>query len=59
MLYVFDMNGKIQYLQKLDSKLFPQPEGIAFMNNGDLLISNEGRKDLATIVRFNYKHLLR
>lgn len=55
MLYVFDMNGKIQYLQKLDSKLFPQPEGITFMKNGDMLISNEGTKDLATIVRFNYK----
>ena len=55
MFYVFDMNGKIQYLQKLDNKLFPQPEGIVFMKNGDMLISNEGTKDLATIVRFNYK----
>ncbi len=55
MLYVFDLNGKIQYLKKLDNKLFPQPEGITFMKNGDLLISNEGIKDFATIVRFNYK----
>lgn len=55
MLYVFDMNGKIQYLRKLDNKQFPQPEGITFLKNGDMLISNEGTKDLATIVRFNYK----
>lgn len=55
MFYVFDMNGKIQYLRKLDSKQFPQPEGITFLKNGDMLISNEGTKDLATIVRFNYK----
>ena len=55
MLYVFDVNGKIQFLGKLDNKLFPQPEGITFMKNGDMLISNEGTKDLATIVRFNYK----
>ena len=55
MFYVFDMNGKIQYLRKLDNKQFPQPEGITFLKNGDMLISNEGTKDLATIVRFNYK----
>jgi len=55
MFYVFDMNGEIQYLRKLDNKQFPQPEGITFLKNGDMLISNEGTKDLATIVRFNYK----
>jgi len=55
MFYVFDINGKIQYLRKLDNKQFPQPEGITFLKNGDMLISNEGTKDLATIVRFNYK----
>lgn len=54
-LFVFDMKGNIEYLERLDHKLFPQPEGITFMKNGDMLISNEGTKDLATIVRFNYK----
>ena len=55
MLFVFDMNGKIEYLGKLDHKLFTQPEGITFMKNGDMLISNEGRNDFATILRFNFK----
>jgi uncharacterized protein YjiK len=55
MLFVFDMNGKIEYLGKLDHKLFTQPEGITFMKNGDMLISNEGRNELATILRFNFK----
>jgi len=55
MLFVFDTNGKIEYLWKLDHKLFTQPEGITFMKNGDMLISNEGRNDFATILRFNFK----
>lgn len=54
-LFVFDMNGNIEYLETLDKDLFPQPEGITFLNNGDMLISNEGRKGSATLVRYNYK----
>jgi uncharacterized protein YjiK len=54
-LFVFDMTGKIEYLERLNKDLFPQPEGITFMKNGDMLISNEGRGKLATLVRFNYK----
>jgi uncharacterized protein YjiK len=53
-LFVFDMNGEIEYLEKLDPDLFPQPEGITFMKNGDMLISNEGRNESPTIVRFSY-----
>lgn len=55
LLLVFDMNGNIEYLEKLNSEIFPQPEGITFMKNGDMFISNEGRNELATLVRFNYK----
>ena len=55
LIFVFDMNANIEYIEKLDPDLFPQPEGITFMTNGDMLISNEGRNGPATIVRFNYK----
>jgi len=55
LLFVFDMNGNIEYIQKLNSDLFRQPEGITFMNNGDMFISNEGKKKPATLIRFNYK----
>jgi len=54
-LFVFNINGNIEYLERLDKDLFPQPEGITFLNNGDMLISNEGGKGQATMVRFNYK----
>jgi uncharacterized protein YjiK len=54
-LFVFDMKGNIEYIERLDSDLFPQPEGITFMKNGDMFISSEGGKRSATLVRFNYK----
>ncbi|HSL87518.1 MAG TPA: hypothetical protein VK861_11325, partial [Bacteroidales bacterium] len=54
LLFVFDMEGTIEYMEKLDSDLFRQPEGITFLGNGDMLISNEGRGDRATILRFNF-----
>jgi hypothetical protein len=55
LIFVFDMNGNIEYLERLNPDLFEQPEGITFMKNGDMLISNEGRKESATLVRFNYR----
>jgi hypothetical protein len=55
LLFVFDMNGNIEAIERLNHDLFKQPEGITFMKNGDMYISNEGRKKSATLVRFNYK----
>ena len=55
LLFVFDMKGNIIFLHRLESDLFRQPEGITFMKNGDMFISNEGRKKAPTLVRFNYK----
>lgn len=57
LLLVFDMDGKIEYLERLDKDLFAQPEGIAFRNNGDMFISNEGRHKEATLLRFSYNLL--
>jgi uncharacterized protein YjiK len=55
LLFVFNMNGKIEAIEKLKNKLFPQAEGITFLSTGDMLISNEGRDKEGTILRFNYK----
>lgn len=55
LFFVFDMKGNIESLVRLDKDLFAQPEGITFMPNGDMLISNEGAKGIPTIVRFNYR----
>ncbi|HDZ41119.1 MAG TPA: hypothetical protein ENH59_05510 [Bacteroidetes bacterium] len=56
LLFVFNMNGNIEHIKNLDPKLCRQAEGITFMKNGDMLISNEGKKkkNPPTIVRFNY-----
>jgi len=58
LLLVFDMNGNIEYLERLDKDLFAQPEGITFSNNGDMFISNEGRHKEATILHFSYNRSL-
>jgi uncharacterized protein YjiK len=55
MLFVFDSNGTIEYMEKLNPKIFIQPEGISFFENGDMLISNEGQNKKPTLLRFNYE----
>lgn len=45
--------GTIKYMQKLDSSLFKQPEGICFDNNGDLYISSEGKNGRAKLFQFS------
>ena len=54
LIFVFDMKGQIEYIEKLDPELFVQPEGIAFMKNGDMCISNDVKNKKPTILRFNY-----
>lgn len=55
-LLVTDSKGSIKYFLKLDKKIHPQPEGIAFDNDGVLYISNEGKKETsAKIYRFSVK----
>jgi hypothetical protein len=53
MLFIFE-KGSLKHIEKLDHKIFHQPEGISFLKNGDMLISNEGLTAPATILRFNY-----
>jgi uncharacterized protein YjiK len=52
-MLVFSPDGKqILHIQALDSDIFEQPEGLAFLPNGDLYISSEGREDVAKIRLF-------
>lgn len=53
-LFVFSRDGNIEHIQQLDKKMFAQPEGITFLPNGDLFISNEGKKGAPTLLRFAY-----
>lgn len=55
LLVVADPNGKVKAVYKLDADIFKQPEGLTFLPNGDMLISNEAAgKGNANILRFNY-----
>lgn len=49
-LAILDSDGTIKKVYKLDKEDFAQPEGITFSPDGRLFISNEARKDEATIV---------
>jgi uncharacterized protein YjiK len=48
-------SGTITGYALLDAGLFPQPEGLAFLSNGDLLISNEAAGKEATLLLFRGK----
>lgn len=54
-LFIFSPAGKPLHIELLDPELFNKAEGIAFLDNGDLLISNEGQTKKPTLLRFNYQ----
>ena len=55
-LVVADASWKVKTVYPLDPALFNQPEGIAFDNQHNLYISNEGDKvSPGNVLKFNYK----
>ncbi|NJC26773.1 SdiA-regulated domain-containing protein [Neolewinella antarctica] len=54
LLYVFNRTNEVEGIYALNKKQFAQPEGITFLDNGDMFISNEGKKGAPTLLRFNY-----
>jgi hypothetical protein len=56
LLVVADAGWKVKAVYPLNSSFFLQPEGIAFDNQNNLYISNEGDKtEKGTVLKFNYK----
>jgi uncharacterized protein YjiK len=52
-MLTFSPDGKqIRHIQALSPDIFEQPEGLAFLPNGDLYISSEGREEEAKIRLF-------
>lgn len=55
-LMVLNPNGQITSLHKLDKSFFPQPEGLAFEEDGTLFISTEKKKNApARVYRLPYQ----
>lgn len=55
LIFVFDTEGNLLEVAELDSKLYTKAEGIAFYDNGDMLISNEGDGGKPNILKLGYK----
>jgi sugar lactone lactonase YvrE len=54
-MLVIMKDGKTTGAHKLDKDMFRQPEGLCFMPDGTMLISNEAQESTANILRFAYK----
>jgi uncharacterized protein YjiK len=55
-MIILNSDGTLATAYKLPKKYFVQAEGMAFLPNGDLFISNErADREAATLLRFNYR----
>lgn len=54
LLIALTQDNQIDAAWTLPEKLFPQPEGLVFLPNGDLYISNEGGGGNATLLKFSH-----
>ncbi len=55
LLCIFRPDGSLLEMTMLDPVLFNKPEGITFLPNGEMLITNEGQEGKPTLVRFRYE----
>lgn len=55
LIIVLNEKGAIKQLRVLNEHKFPQAEGITFLPNGTMLISNEGSKQKPTLYSFEQK----
>lgn len=55
LFFIFNMNGDIEHIEHLEPEIFNKAEGITFLDNNDMLISNEGQNGNPTLLRFNYQ----
>ncbi len=51
-LFIFKPNGDNDHMELLDPVLFNKAEGITFLENGDMLVTNEGQDKNPTLLRF-------
>lgn len=52
LLVVVSPTGAVRHVARLDDKLLPQPESVAFLPDGDLLLGSEGGEGKARLCRY-------
>lgn len=55
-LVILDRNGKVINAYELSEKIHKQPEGITFMKDGTMIISDEGKNKKATLSIYKYQY---
>jgi len=53
---VFEKSGKLINFMTLDPVIFNKPEGMTFLANGDLIVSNEGQMGTPTLLKFSWQY---
>jgi uncharacterized protein YjiK len=51
---VLSPTGEVQHIWKLVDSILKQPEGLAFLPNGDVFISSEGKSGHGVLTRYTY-----
>jgi uncharacterized protein YjiK len=54
LMLVLNRDNTIQYITQLNAEVLKQPEGLTFLSDGTMYISDEGRDGRANILKFNY-----
>ena len=54
LLIIMNKQEEILSIIELDKRIFNQPEGICFSENGDMFISNEGKNGAGNILKFKF-----
>ncbi|MCO6499865.1 MAG: SdiA-regulated domain-containing protein [Vicingus serpentipes] len=49
---IFNSKGEIQFITNLSKDLYPQAEGITFLENGNMIITSEGKEGKASLLIF-------
>ncbi|MBN1409854.1 MAG: hypothetical protein JW969_03355 [Spirochaetales bacterium] len=50
LIYVFSRKGNLRDIHPLDKRIFNQPEGLCFLPDNTLVITNEGGKSLPSLI---------
>lgn len=54
LLLVYNVNRELVHVESLDPKTFNKAEGLTFLKDGSLYISNEGQENHPTLLQFHY-----